>query len=99
MMRFGAITILFILSFFAAATAYAQSNNKYIFRHIDQSDGLLHNRVFSIVQDRRVFMWIMNPSVLQRYDGSRFVNYPYDPHDPSGITYSIESGLFADKKA
>jgi ligand-binding sensor domain-containing protein/two-component sensor histidine kinase len=43
-------------------------------------------------------MWILSPNGLQRYDGSRFVNYPYDRNDPSGITYKQGCAIFADKK-
>jgi len=54
----------------------AQLNGKYTFRHIDQTDGLLHTTIRGIGQDQRGFMWILTWNGLQRYDGSRFVNYP-----------------------
>jgi len=54
---------------------FAQQSNHYVFRHIDQHDGLAHNNVLDITQDRRGFMWLMTRNGLQRYDGSRFVNY------------------------
>ena len=97
-MRHGIRIILFIFSFFIVACVYTQQNNNYIFRHIDQADGLLHNRVLNIVQDGKGFIWIMTPNGLQRYDGSRFVNYPYNPDNPGGITYDINCDLFADPK-
>lgn len=52
-----------------------QPNNQYVFRHLDQRDGLLHNSVLAIQQDKRGFMWISTPNGLQRYDGLRFKNY------------------------
>ncbi len=53
----------------------AQENNQYIFRHLTQQDGLLHNNVFCITQDKKGFMWIATQNGLQRYDGLRFTNY------------------------
>ncbi|MDP4261868.1 MAG: two-component regulator propeller domain-containing protein [Bacteroidota bacterium] len=97
-MRYGYLIILSFLSFFISIYLYPQPANHYIFRHIDQSDGLLHNRVFSIVQDGRGLIWILTPNGLQRYDGSRFVNYPYDRNSPGGNTYTQDCHLFADKK-
>ena len=68
----------------------------YTFRHISQSEGLMHNDVRGIAQDRKGFIWIMTPNGLQRYDGSRFVNYPYDITNPVGIGDTRSSNLFSD---
>lgn len=48
----------------------------FFFRHINESNGLLHNEVFSITQDLKGFIWIASFNGLQRYDGARFVYYP-----------------------
>ncbi len=76
----------------------AQQNSTYIFRHIDQPDGLLHSEVKTIVQDGKGFIWILSPNGLQRYDGSRFVDYRYDLNNPAGITDTRSADLYADKK-
>ena len=65
---------LFFLFFYPLFTE-AQQHNEYIFRHIDQRDGLLHNVVFAMTQDSNGFMWISTANGLQRYDGLRFKNY------------------------
>lgn len=70
-MRYGILIIL--LSFVIRLPA--QQQNNFIFRHIDQANGLLQNNVFGIRQDARGFIWILTPNGLQRYDGSRFINY------------------------
>src|SRR5687768_4052174 len=54
----------------------AQQQNNYTFRHIDQADGLLQNNVFGIRQDAKGFIWILTSNGLQRFDGTRFINYP-----------------------
>ncbi len=97
-MRYAVRAILFLQTVFLPFDLQAQPDNSYAFRHIDQSDGLLHNSVFSIVQDGKGFIWILNRNGLQRYDGSRFVNYPYDVNSSGGTAYSGDCFLFADKK-
>jgi ligand-binding sensor domain-containing protein/putative methionine-R-sulfoxide reductase with GAF domain/anti-sigma regulatory factor (Ser/Thr protein kinase) len=92
---------LIILLLFTSLTAIcikAQQPFNYPFRHINQSDGLLHARVNSIVQDGKGFIWILTPNGLQRYDGSRFVNYPFDLNNPARITNTSDLYLYADKK-
>ncbi len=66
--------ILFLLLWHCSL--YGQLNGKYTFRHIDQTDGLLHTTVRGIGQDKRGFIWILTTNGLQRFDGYRFLNYP-----------------------
>jgi len=68
-----AIILLFLLWQYSL---FAQLNGKYNFRNIDPSDGLLYSHIKGIGQDKRGFIWIVTINGLQRYDGSRFVNYP-----------------------
>src|SRR6187401_1394630 len=67
---------LFLLLLSWHSGSFAQLNGKYTFRHIDQTDGLLHTTIQGISQDKRGFIWILTLNGLQRYDGSRFLNYP-----------------------
>ncbi|MBC7422330.1 MAG: histidine kinase [Ferruginibacter sp.] len=89
------LIILCLFVFFEPDIATAQQGQDYTFRHIDQSNGLLHNNVLGIRQDAKGFMWILTPNGLQRYDGSRFVNYQGIANNPlHGITNG--AGLYAD---
>ncbi|WP_459063645.1 histidine kinase [Flavitalea flava] len=66
---------------------------RYIFRMIDNTNGLISNEVYAITQDKKGYMWIGGSKGLQRYDGLRFLNcpsgnpltvaylYPDDEHD------------------
>ena len=71
-MRHAIYAILVCLT----SPASGQLNGKFTFRHIDQTNGLLHTTVKGIGQDADGYMWILTWNGLQRYDGSRFVNYP-----------------------
>ena len=92
------ITALYCVLFLLCKNAFAQQKADYIFRHISQSDGLLHTTINSIVQDAKGYVWILTPNGLQRYDGSSFVNYPYDANDDGLIKNAWDADLFADKK-
>jgi ligand-binding sensor domain-containing protein/putative methionine-R-sulfoxide reductase with GAF domain/anti-sigma regulatory factor (Ser/Thr protein kinase) len=95
-MRYAHLIILFIGSIYYNCL-FAQKSFNYTFRHIGLADGLLHNDVYSIVQDDRGFIWLTTPNGLQRYDGNSFLNYRKMPADPKDIR--IEGTvLFADKK-
>ncbi len=97
-MRYGAMFISLVCCFSDCLNCPAQQENTFIFRHIDQSSGLLHNNILSLAQDERGFIWILTPNGMQRYDGSSFVNYPYDINDPAAIPFITESHLLSDRK-
>jgi ligand-binding sensor domain-containing protein/two-component sensor histidine kinase len=62
-------------SFLYAQVKTAPEKLTYIFRHIDNTNGLLSNDVFSLAQDSKGYMWIGSGKGLQRYDGLRFVHF------------------------
>src|SRR4051812_36585746 len=80
-MQYGRPVIFWMLCFFAFLSVRAQvtvareQQEGYLFRHLDYTDGLLSNEVFSLAQDKKGYMWIGTREGLQRYDGLRFVNY------------------------
>jgi ligand-binding sensor domain-containing protein/putative methionine-R-sulfoxide reductase with GAF domain len=92
------ITLLFVFIFLIVLHTKAQQSFNYSFRHINQSDGLLHARVNAVVQDGKGFIWILTLNGLQRYDGSRFVNYPFDLNNHAQTANIKDLNLFADKK-
>jgi ligand-binding sensor domain-containing protein/putative methionine-R-sulfoxide reductase with GAF domain len=74
----------------------AQRYNNYIFRHLNQPDGLLHTSVRSVVQDTTGYVWILTLNGFQRYDGTRFVNYPFDLNKVNRGRDIRDVSLFAD---
>jgi signal transduction histidine kinase/ligand-binding sensor domain-containing protein len=61
-----------------------QSKDQYPlrFEHLGTAQGLSHNRIFCIYQDRQGFMWFGTGDGLNRYDGYTFTVYKPDPGDP-----------------
>jgi ligand-binding sensor domain-containing protein len=69
------LTILAGLGLLSSCPVRGQQYPGYLFRHIGQADGLLASGITSITQDGRGFIWIGTLNGLQRYDGTRFLNY------------------------
>lgn len=63
-------TILLIL---AAHCMVAQSQDDFIFTHINTNDGLSQNTVRSLHTDKQGFLWVGTLDGLNRYDGNSFV--------------------------
>lgn len=55
--------------------ATAETVPPYLFRHLDNSDGLVDNQVNAILRDSHHFLWFATSTGLSRWDGSRFRNY------------------------
>lgn len=67
-MRLLILYLLLILS----VTGFSQSAGLY-FRNLNTANGLSHNKVNCILQDRRGFLWIGTDDGLNRYDGNKFL--------------------------
>jgi len=50
--------------------------SKFRFKHVTSADGLSNDSVFSILEDRRGFMWFGTQGGLDRYDGYRVATSP-----------------------
>jgi signal transduction histidine kinase/ligand-binding sensor domain-containing protein len=57
----------------------------FIFRKINTSAGLANDRVTSIVQDDKGYIWISTENGLQKFDGNSFASYHHDPDDPQSL--------------
>ena len=66
------------------------------FTHLTTNDGLSDNRINSILQDRRGFMWFATEDGLNRYDGNTFVVYKNNPDDPNTLSTSLIQNLIED---
>ena len=66
------------------------------FTHLTTNDGLSDNRINSILQDRRGFMWFATEDGLNRYDGNTFVVYKNNPDDPNTLSASLIQNLIED---
>jgi ligand-binding sensor domain-containing protein/two-component sensor histidine kinase len=82
------IGILLFELFVACAQASTISYRQYTVK-----DGLIHSRVYRVLQDKQGYLWCSTDFGLSRFDGREFVNYPSEA-DFSGAALAL--GLGAD---
>jgi ligand-binding sensor domain-containing protein/two-component sensor histidine kinase len=68
------------------------------FRNLNEGNGLSHNKVNCIIQDKRGFTWMGTEDGLNRYDGFRFIIYKNIPGDSASVSGNIITDLFEDKE-
>ena len=59
-----------------------------VFEHYSIEDGLPHNSISDICQDRSGYIWLCTWYGLSRFDGNRFVNYTSFPGDRTNISHN-----------
>ncbi|MFV0541920.1 MAG: two-component regulator propeller domain-containing protein, partial [Aestuariibaculum sp.] len=74
-------TICFLL-YLLWAVSNAQD---YSFKHLQVEDGLSHNSVICMLQDKRGFLWFGTKDGLNRYDGYNFKIFQHSPNDITSI--------------
>jgi len=67
-----------------------------VFDRLHSGDGLSHNSVYAIHQDREGFMWFGTLDGLNRYDGYEFVIYRHDPTDSTSLSHNLVRTIFED---
>ena len=82
---------------FSVLFLYAQEPSLY-FEKLNVSNGLSHNKVNCILQDKRGFIWLGTDDGLNRYDGKRFFHFRAKPNDTLSISGNIITDLLEDKE-
>ena len=59
-----------------------------IFEHYSTDDGLPHNSIADIHQDRNGYIWLCTWYGLSRFDGNTFVNYTTLPGDYANLSHN-----------
>lgn len=93
---------LFIFVLLAAALvpaiSIATSTEQISFVNIGLGDGLSHNTVFSITQDRRGNMWFATFDGVNKFDGYGFTAYQNDRADSTTIANNMVRTVFTDSR-
>lgn len=95
MKRLLLLLIIVMLSF--SGSVFAQPPSLY-FERITTQNGLSHNKVNCILQDKRGFIWIGTDDGLNRYDGSHFTIYRNIPGSSTCISGNIITDLLEDEQ-
>ena len=90
------IWFLLALCLFSTASLRAQQDRLKFYR-ISLEQELSHGTVYSILQDRRGFLWIATEGGLNRYDGYTITTFLHDPLDSNSIANSNVSAILEDR--
>jgi signal transduction histidine kinase/ligand-binding sensor domain-containing protein len=88
------LRLLFYIALLASLPLllHAQSR-QYVFTRISVKEGLASNRVYSILQDKKGFIWMGTANGLQRFDGRKLIMFrpPANPGEylPARSVYQI----------
>jgi signal transduction histidine kinase/ligand-binding sensor domain-containing protein/DNA-binding response OmpR family regulator len=91
-------SILFASLLQMVAGAVFSQNKPMHFRHLSAENGLSHNSVNCILQDKIGFMWIGTRGGLNRYDGKELKSYINDENDPGSVSNDFISAMAEDSK-
>lgn len=76
--------------------AFSQEPGLY-FERLTVQNGLSHNKVNCILQDKRGFMWLGTDDGLNRYDGKAFLHFRSRPGDSTTISGNIITAILEDE--
>lgn len=91
------LCILFFIFLLRPDDPVLAQKDKPKFRRISLEQELSHGTVYSILQDRRGFLWIATEGGLNRYDGYEFKTYMHNPMDSNSIANSNVSAILEDR--
>lgn len=91
-------SICFSFHIYGYTDSDAQQASHLKFKHLTQKQGLSHNLVSCILQDREGYMWFGTMEGLNRYDAYNFKIYTYNTLDSSSLSNSKIQFLFEDSR-
>ncbi len=87
--------ILFVFLYFWTFELFSYPTKpNYISRTFSSTDGLAHNIVSSITQDKKGYLWIATYGGLNRFDGREFRNYTM----VNGLVFDAVRSVYADNE-
>lgn len=70
----------------------------YYFETIGREEGLSHNMVYDLIQDKQGFIWAATKKGLNRYDGTSFKVFMKEPKTANGLTDDTFYSLVEDRE-
>ena len=89
-----AIFAFFCILFLQIRALYAQGT--LIFKHINVDNGLPHNTVLSVLQDRKGYIWAATFDGLSKFNGLEFKVYKNETNNNKSISSNKINKLFED---
>lgn len=91
------LQLLLLLVAATATTTYAYSSARLSFEHISTKEGLPHQNVHTILQDKTGFLWFGTEDGLVRYDGMTMTTYLFEHHNPKSLSSNTVAFMYEDK--
>ncbi|MGH1363382.1 MAG: sensor histidine kinase [Calditrichia bacterium] len=83
---------------FLIASLTASADSRFTFETLSLEEGISHNMVYSIIQDRHGVIWLGSMYGLIRYDGQQYTRYRNDPQDLQSISHNDIITVFEDSQ-
>lgn len=77
---------------------HLHAQDGYQHKTFTTNNGLTHNHIYDIVQDRTGFLWIATWDGLNRFDGLEFKNYYHKPNDSASLPFFCIDKVLADHR-
>jgi len=87
---------LILLLLLITISGFAQKKD-FKFQRLTAEQGLSHNNVYGILQDKDGFMWFATQDGLNRYDGYSFEVFRHNPKDSNSLASSNFGKIYQDK--
>lgn len=95
MLKFWKILLILLAAFPGIGSA---QKDEISFHHLTINDGLSHNNVTSMIQDKKDYIWIGTQDGLNRFDGYTFKAYQYSYKDTSSLSKNAIRVLYEDSQ-
>jgi ligand-binding sensor domain-containing protein len=89
--------LLFLSIFLLSMGVLSAQQNNYSFTNFTTAQGLPDNKINSIAQDTRGFIWIGTAEGLSRFDGKNFKNFFAKKND-TVVTLNAFTNIYEYKK-
>ena len=86
----------YLLFIFLLQSTLLWSQTNISFDRLTTKEGLEHNQVRAIVQDKSGFMWFGTTGGLQKYDGTSFQTFKHNPRDSNSLLVDRIRSLLVD---
>jgi len=95
--KFSLYLSFLLILLFSFVPGGGATENQIKFSHLTIDNGLSHNTVTSIIQDRKGFLWFGTLDGLNRYDGHSVKIFRHDFDDPNSLSDSGVRVVHEDK--
>ncbi|MBI5474933.1 MAG: ATP-binding protein [Ignavibacteriae bacterium] len=95
---FRALPVCVVMVLVQRSVPAQLSSTTFRAEHLSVERGLSQSSVWSMIQDRRGFLWVGTSDGLNRFDGYTFTTYRHDPADSTSLSNNTVWSLCEDSR-